>query len=185
MIEKVRPYFYFGNLFIFVLKVVLFFWTKSYAFLISSFYNLCIGLAKREVYSKKNNYRLVGFFVMIASLCFVVYSIYVIIVHKIVAYNIYSGITIAAVTFYDIGYSIYGIGKSIKNRNEQNNILKLVNLATALISLELTQSALLSFTQINIDNSLYNGLLGLLVSMCSFFIGGSICFRSNKKYNIK
>lgn len=48
---------------------------------------------------------------MLASLSFIVYSIWTIITHKIVYYNLYMGITIATITFYDIGYSIYGIFK--------------------------------------------------------------------------
>jgi dihydroxyacetone kinase DhaKLM complex PTS-EIIA-like component DhaM len=97
-----------------------------------------------------------------------------------VNYNLYIGITIATVTFYDIGYSIYAIRKNIKNNNEKNTLLMLVNLATALISLELTQSALLSFTQANVDNSLYNGIIGIVVGFCSLIIGMIIYFKKNK-----
>ena len=169
--NNLKPHFYLANLFGFCLKIVLFFLTKSFSFIISSFYNLGIGLAKKKIYFHKENYLSVGVFLILASLSFVAYSIWTILFHKITYYNLYTGITIATVTFYDIGYSIYGIVKSLKNNNRQNNLLMLVNLATALISLELTQSALLSFTQVSVDNSLYNGIIGIIVGISSLVIG--------------
>ena len=152
----------------------------SLAFIISSLYNLGIGLARKNIYSNKDNSKNIGSFVIMASLCFIIYSIFSIIYHKNVNYDIYIAITIAAVTFYDIGYSIYGIIKSIKNNNKHNNLLMLINLATALISLELTQSAILSFTQVDIDNSLYNGIIGIIVGISSLIIGIIICFKKDK-----
>jgi dihydroxyacetone kinase DhaKLM complex PTS-EIIA-like component DhaM len=178
--RKTKPHSYLINILIFIAKVVLFLITKSLAFVISSLYNLGIGLAKKKIYSNKDNYKSTGSFVIIASLCFIIYSIWIIITHKMVNYNLYIGITIATVTFYDIGYSIYAIRKNIKNNNEKNTLLMLVNLATALISLELTQSALLSFTQANVDNSLYNGIIGIVVGFCSLIIGMIIYFKKNK-----
>ncbi len=178
--KQIKPHFYLMNILIFIAKVVLFLITKSLSFLISSLYNLGIGLAKKKIYSNKDNYKSIGSFVIIASLCFIIYSIWIIITHKMVSYNLYIGITIATITFYDIGYSIYEIRKSIKNKNKQNNLLMSVNLATALISLQLTQSALLSFTQVGIDNSLYNGMIGIIVGLSSLTIGMSICLKNKK-----
>lgn len=99
---------------------------------------------------------------------------------RIVNYDLYKGILIATVTFFDIGYSIYGIIKESKNNDTQNKLLRLINLATALISLELTQSALLSFTMVGVDNSLYNGLIGIIVGTCSLLIGIIIIIKDVK-----
>lgn len=178
--KQIRPYSYLINFLVFIAKIVLFFLTKSVAFVILSLYNLGIGIARKNIYSNKKDYTTIGSFVIMASLCFIFYSIWIIIFHKSVNYDLYIGISIATVTFYDIGYSIYGIYKSIKNSNNQNNLLMLVNLATALISLELTQSALLSFAQIDIDNSLYNGIIGIIVGISSLIIGMIICFKRGK-----
>ena len=178
--KKLKPYFYSGNLLAFIAKIALFFITRSFAFAISSLYSLGIGLAKRKIYFNKNKFSSVGKFLIMASICFIAYSCWIMIIHKNVYYNIYAGITIATVTFYDIGYSIYGINKSLKNNNKQNNLLMLVNLATALISLELTQSALLSFTQIGVDHSLYNGTIGIVAGICSLIIGLIICLKDNQ-----
>ena len=178
--NKIKPYTYLINILVFFSKIALFLITGSLALLISSFYNLCIGLARKKIYSNKNNFISIGSFVIIASIFFICYSIWVIISHKIVNYDLYTGITIATITFYDIGYSIYGIRRSIKYNNKQNNLLMLVNLATALISLELTQSALLAFTQVGIDNSLYNGIIGIIVGISSLIIGINICLKRSK-----
>lgn len=178
--KEIKPHFYIINILIFIAKIFLFVITKSLVFVISSLYNLGIGLAKRKIYSQEDDYKFIGSFVIMASLCFIIYSTCTIIFHKIVNYDLYIGITIATVTFYEIGYSIYGIRKSIKNNNKQNNLLMLVNLATALISLELTQSALLSFTQVGVDNSLYNGIIGIVVGVSSLVIGIIICLKKDK-----
>lgn len=176
--KKIKPYLYISNLFLFVSKIILFMLTKSLFFIISSLYNLCIGLAKLKVYSKKENCWIVGLFIIFGSICFSLYSAWTIVVKRVVNYDLYTGIFIATVTFFDIGYSIYGIIKESKNNDAQNKLLKLINLATALISLELTQSALLSFTMVGVDNSLYNGLIGVIVGFCSLVIGTFIIIKN-------
>ena len=176
--NNIKPYFYLGNLLAFISKIVLFFLTKSLLFIISSFYNLGIGLAKKKIYFNKSNNSSIGFLLIIASISFIAYSIWTILSHKITYYNFYTGLVIATVTFYDIGYSIYEIIKKSRN-SKQNNLLVIVNFITALISLELTQTALLSFTQIGVDNSLYNGMIGIIVGTISLGISIMILFKKS------
>jgi len=76
-------------------------------------------------------------------------------------------IIIAAVTFTDIIIAIIGI---IKSNKEEKNI-KLVFLATSLISLTLTQTAILSFTNKGSDMSKYNGMCGMLFGLVAIVIG--------------
>lgn len=97
--KQIKPYAYLTNILIFVAKIVLFFITKSLAFAISSLYNLGIGLARKKIYSNKGNHKSIGSFVIMASLCFIIYSTWTIISHKMVNYDLYTGITIATVTF--------------------------------------------------------------------------------------
>lgn len=174
--NNIKSYFYLGNFIVFFSKILLSFITNSFALIISSIYNLEIGFARKKVYSNKKEFTSIGGFIIMASISFIIYSVWIIYAHKMVNYNLYTGLMIATITFYDIGYSIYGINKSIKNNNKQNKLLMLINLATALISLELTQSAILSFTQVGIDNSLYNGIIGIIVGFISLIIGIIICF---------
>lgn len=178
--NKAKPHIYLGNFIVFSFKIILFFITKSFSLVISSLYNLFIGMARKKIYSDKENSFFVGIFIILASIIFIMYSVWTIVFHKLVSYNLYTALMIATITFYDIGYSIYGIRRSIKNNNKQNKLLMLVKLATALISLELTQAALLSFTRNNIDNSLYNGIIGIIMGFCTFIIGIIICFQNKK-----
>ena len=173
--EKIKENFYILNILLFMAKITLFIISKNIGMLISSIYNLCIGITKKNVYSKNNNkYRFIGIMLIVSSISFMIYSIYVIIEHKIFNYDLYTGIFIATITFFDIGIAIYGIIKYKNTKDIQNKVLKMINLATALISLQLTQTALLSFTMEGIDNSFYNGLSGIIFGICSFIIGLSI-----------
>lgn len=158
-------YTYLINFIIFLGKIILFFITKSYALLISSLYNLAIGIAKLKTNSFK--VKEVSICVIIASILFIIYSIWIIITNKQVHYDLYTSLLIATITFYDIIYSIYGI---IKYKTKQYKLMKQVSLATSLISLQLTQSAILSFTTVT-DNSFYNGLIGILAGISALIIG--------------
>lgn len=180
VLSIIKQYTYIGNLLLFFLKILLSILTKSFAFIISALYNLGIGIAKKNTYKdSRNNYK-IGLYVVLASIAFIIYSIWIIIFHKSTNYNMYIGLAIATITFVDIGYSIYGIIKNSEDNNNQNKVLMLINLATALISLELTQTALLSFTTDNMDLSLYNGIIGIIVGLIATFIGLHIIFKKNK-----
>lgn len=184
--NKFYKYNYLTNIFMVVVKIILFFLTNNYAFIIYSFYSLCIGLTKKNIFfNDKGKYNIVGILLAISSILFVNYSYFVIKVHYNTDYDLYRGITIATVIFADIIFAIVGIVKANKNRNLQNKILKLTNLATSLISLQLVPTALLSFTQVGIDNSLFNGIGGIIFGICSLIISFyiiKIVNTNSKKY---
>lgn len=93
-------------------------------FIIASLYNLVLGLARKKINFNKKKFFSGGFFLIMASLCFIAYSYWIIISHYIVYYNIYMAITIATITFYDIGRSIYGIIGNKRHHNYWcNNLL--------------------------------------------------------------
>ncbi len=183
--HKLYKYNYLTNLFMVVIKIILFFLTANYAFIIYSFYSLSIGLTKKNIFfNRKGKYTIVGILLAISSILFINYSYFVIQTHYSVAYDSYKSITIATIIFVDIGLAIVGIAKSNKHSNLQNKILKLTNLATSLISLELVQTALLSFTQTGIDNSLFNGIAGIIFGACSLIISFYVIKIANKKLTI-
>ena len=81
----------------------------------------------------------------------------------------YVGILIAAITFTEIGIAIYGI---IKNKNSlKAKIEKQLNLCSAIISLSLTQQALMSFNNPGKDISLFVGIGGIVFSSITIIIG--------------
>lgn len=179
--NKFYKYNYLTNLFMVIIKIILFFLTKSYAFIIYSFYSLCIGLSKKNIFfNEKGKYKIVGVLLLISSILFMNYSYFVIKTHYNTNYNLYTGIAIATIIFIDIGLAIVGIIKTNKKRNLQNKVLKLTNLATSLISLELVQTALLSFTQKGVDNSLYNGICGIIFGFSSLIISIYVIKISNR-----
>ena len=97
------------------------------------------------------------------------YTIYIIRWHKNFSYSIYTGILIAAVIFTEIGMAIYGL---IKHRHDRmRSTERLLNLCTAIISLALTQHAMLSVAHPGEDISLFVGIGGIIFSIINVIIG--------------
>lgn len=98
----------------------------------------------------------------------------------------YVALLIATVTFTDITIATIGIVKAKKKNDLETEMIKYTNLATALISLSLTQSAILSFTNENQDMSMWNGIGGIVMGSLACIIGvymivnGSIKKRQKK-----
>ncbi len=148
-------------------KIVLGVILQYYSYCISAMYNLMTGVAKYKVRSAES--KSTGYFVMLSGVLYITYSIYIIRSHRNSSYNIYTGILIAAVIFTEIGMAIYGLVKhrhDLKRRTE-----KLLNLCTAIISLSLTQHAILSFTLHGEDISLFVGIGGIVFSSITVIIG--------------
>lgn len=82
----------------------------------------------------------------------------------------YTGIGIATLAFYNITIAIIGIVKAKKDKNLTMETIKLTNLASSLISMSLTQTAILSFTTIE-DMFRYNGIGGIFFGILSMIIG--------------
>lgn len=93
----------------------------------------------------------------------------------------YAAILIATITFTDIVLSIIGIVRAKKKKDIQSEMLKYINLSTALISLSLTQSAILSFKNQNADNSFVNGTFGIIVAILTILIGIYMMLNAKRK----
>lgn len=172
-----------------IFKIVLALLSKSFLIFIYAFYNIGMAVAKKTSISdrfKKNkyhNYYLVGLIIIVSSVIYVVYSIYVFFHGSNASYHEYVGIGIAALTFTDITLAIIGVIKAKKQKNIRNEAIKFINLASAFISLSLTQTALLSFTTSE-NMSKYNAIGGIIFGSVSILIGTymvfSILFRKNR-----
>lgn len=88
-------------------------------------------------------YRLSGIIMVIASLLYVIYSLWTIWHPKMVYYGEIIAITIAAITFTEIGINLRGVLKYRKAKLPVIHAIKTINLGTSLISLVLTQAAIL------------------------------------------
>lgn len=115
-------------------------------------------------------YRFSGIIMTAASLLYVVYSLWMIRHPKTVDYGSIIAITIATITFTEIGVNIWGILKYRKNRTPLLHALKIISLGTSLISLVLTQSAILAFAD-NTHDPGVNGYLGIITGGCAALLG--------------
>lgn len=108
-----------------------------------------------------------------ASLCYAVYSTRLLWHPQNTRYHPYVGMGIAAVTFTEIGLNLWGVWRERQRRTLLFHALKMISLAASLISLVLTQTALLSFArqEPDLDLSVANGVMGICMGGAATLIG--------------
>ena len=124
-------------------------------------------------------YRLAGAVMVAASLLYVAYSLWTIRHPKTVNYGKITAITIATITFTEIGVNVWGVIKYRKYHSPLLHALKIISLGTSLISLVLTQSAILAFADEAQDPSV-NGFLGTVTGICAALLGVYMIRRINR-----
>ena len=86
-------------------------------------------------------------------------------------------ITIATITFTEIGMNLRGVLKYRKAKLPVLHSIKTISLGTSLISLVLTQAAILAFAD-DMQNPSANGMLGsLLWEVWQPSLGGDLAYR--------
>ncbi len=118
-------------------------------------------------------YRVTAGILIAASLCYTLYAFRLLLYPEQPQYSIYMGLPIAAFTFAEIGLNIRGILIERRSGRLMFHALKMVNLASSMICLVLTQTALLSFTvpDARQDLSAANGAMGLLMGSAAILVG--------------
>lgn len=116
-------------------------------------------------------YRRAGVVLLAGSLLYLAYSGWFYFHPKYTAYPKSVALAIATFTFTEITLNVRGILIYRKKRTHLLHALKTINLATSLITLVLTQSAILSFAQGGYYNPASNALLGLLTGTCAALLG--------------
>ena len=171
-------------------KLAMGIYNNSIFLCINAFYNLGMAFAKIVVlYHYKNDdqknvcdcYKQVGIILICTAVTYIFYSCRLFISHEITNYSMFSGIAIATVTFFEIGFAMYGILTNTKEQAPIVNSIKIINLCSSLISLVLTQTALLSFNSA-IEASQYNGILALIFGSSVIFLGIYMIKYSKKRY---
>ena len=122
-------------------------------------------------------YRWAGKILILASLLYMAYSGWSYFHPKYIAYHMYVALAIATFTFVEIGWNIRGVIVNRKNNTPLLHALKTITLAASLISLVLTQSAILSFAQGGYHDPPPNALLGVLMGACAALLGGFMLWR--------
>ena len=125
-------------------------------------------------------YRRSGMILIAASLLYICYSVWSFFHPKEVSYHMYVALAIATFTFAEIGVNLYGMIANRKNRTPLLHAIKTINLAAALISLVLTQSAILSFAGGEDHDPAVNALMGILSGTCAALLGVFMLWRIGK-----
>ena len=179
---------YMKNFAIGIFKILLAFLSNSIPMLIYALYTISIGMAKRTVVkgrkkkSEYDSYILIGIIVLISSIIYEIYAIYMYIYGTNAHYNMYFAIGMAIVCFIDLVLAIIGLIKANRRNDIKTKIAKLLNLATSIILISVTQIAILSFIG-NGDISKTCGLGGMFFSGISILIGLYIIIYVNKMRN--
>ncbi|MFV0394251.1 MAG: hypothetical protein ACK5LC_07635 [Coprobacillaceae bacterium] len=173
----------------------------SFFLCINAFYNLGIALAKIvAIKGFKNSYLYdthhgyghaayrsyikVGFILSISAFIYILYSARLFIMKEPVDYSNMTSITIALVSFVEIGLAMYGTLTTSKENEPSINAIKMTNLSSSLISLVLTQTAAISFMH-NDDISFYHGLIGVIFGVIAMIIGIYMVFHMSNILNGK
>lgn len=138
---------------------------------------LASAVREKEETGQYRYYRRSGMILIGASLLYMAYSSWACYHPKRVAYHEYVALAIAAVTFTEIGLNIRGVLLNRKNRAPLLHAIKTINLAASLISLVLTQSAILAFTEGGNHDPAVNALLGLMMGGCAALLGVYMLWR--------
>lgn len=131
----------------------------------------------RDVKTQYRYYRWSGIILIAASLLYLCYSGWSYHHPKYIAYPESVALAIATFTFTEIGLNIRGVIINRKNRTPLLHAVKTINLAASLISLVLTQSAILSIAQGGYHDPASNALLGMLTGGCAALLGVFMLWR--------
>ena len=88
----------------------------------------------------------------------------------------YVALAIATFTFTEIGMNLYGMIANRKNRTPLLHAIKTINLAASLVSLVVTQSAILAFAGQGY-NPAVNALMGMFSGTCAVLLGVFMLWR--------
>jgi hypothetical protein len=130
---------------------------------------------KQEQY---HYYFMSGIILVLTSLLFIAYSVRLFLHPATNVYSVYAALTIATFTFAELGINIRGIIVERHNHMPLFHAIKMINLASSLICLVLTQTAILSFTDTQIDlHPTANGLIGIVMGAAATIIGIAMIVR--------
>jgi divalent metal cation (Fe/Co/Zn/Cd) transporter len=164
----------YGNIVLAAGKLAMGIYSGSYFLGIAAMYNIGMALAKRTALKAYKTggqpYFAVGAIIAVSGIVFMVYCLRYFFFGNPMQYTELAAIHIAAITFAEIGFASYGIKAASKVKNQAIFAIKLADLTSALVSLVLTQTAILSFTETK-DTSFFNGVSGMLFGGIAALIG--------------
>jgi hypothetical protein len=169
-------------------KIVIAILSHSWLLFIHAGYNIiktsATHYALKEHSGHYNTMFYSGLLVITASAVYLVYSVYIFFYGSTASYHMYIAIGIAAVTTYELIVTIHGLRKAKKKKNVREEIVKYINLASALISVSLAQTAILSFTS-NADMSQAYAIGDTVFGFLALLVGVFMLLRANKLEQIE
>lgn len=133
-------------------------------------YSALVGYFHKQEKKSWFYYQLTAVIMIVASLLYIAYSLWMMWHPRFVYYDKVIAISIATITFTEVGINLYGVLSQRKGKTPVVHILKTISLATSLISMVLTQSAILSFAD-EVYNPSVNGLLGCVMGVLAVCLG--------------
>jgi hypothetical protein len=147
---------------------------------VSGFYNVGIAFAKHitikdhERNEQSKSYIRIGYIILATSAVYMIYCANMVIRGEAnITYDLITALAIATFTFTEIGVSIYGILIARRTKSLTFMSVKRINLVSALVSLVLTESALLGIEGVS-NAARYCGWTGLICGGISAIIGLSM-----------
>lgn len=158
--------------------------SHSWLLFIHAVYNIinasAIYCANRDTKGRFSTMFHTGLLVVVASTIYLIYSIYIYFFGCTASYHMYIAIGIAAVTTYELITTVHGLKKAKRAQNIKQETLKYINLASALISISLTQTAILSFTNEGLDIAKIYAVGDAIFGIFALFVGVWMLIRSNQ-----
>ena len=148
----------------------------------SSITDTC-GNGQQNICSAKvlRQYRRTAVTLITASLVYIGYSMRLFYYPATSDYSIYTGLIIAVFTFTELVLNIRGVIIERKNKSPLFHALKTVSLASSLICLVLTQTAILSFADSQTDlQPSANGFMGVLMGAAAAVLGILMLVRAKR-----
>ncbi|MBC1230619.1 hypothetical protein HB816_09190 [Listeria booriae] len=166
-------------------RIILGVFSLSFILFIQALFNIGMALAKHtavrthgaapmseveQQIAQLKSYRSIGWMIVFSSGTFILFCSVLTFSNTEIKYDPHIAVIIATVTFTELVLSIQGIVNARKDKKLIMEAVKLTNFASALVSLAMTQAALLSFTYEG--NAVgYNMISGLIFGTLSVFIG--------------
>lgn len=113
-----------------------------------------------------------------SSLLYIAYSVRLFFHPATSDYHMYAALAIATFTFAELIINVRGVVVERHNHTPLVHAIKMINLASSLICLVLTQTAILSFadTQVHLHPAA-NGFIGILMGSCAALLGVTMIVR--------
>lgn len=145
------------------------------------------GIVKEE--NSKEQYRYYktsGAILIASSILYIIYSVRLFLFPEMTTYHEYVAMGIATFTFAELALNIRGVIIERNNRTPLIHAIRMINLASSLICLVLTQTAILSFASDRTDvHPQVNGFMGMLMGGIATLLGIIMIVRISRIKNEK